>query len=130
MATVKKDEGQKWINASVAITCVVLYYILFSFFNQIGEWFELESKLKSFAMISQVFSGLLALATFFTILRHPVSSSYLREAYSELIKVVFPERNETTRSTFIIMILVTIAGFVLGFFDFGATSLLQLLPNF
>jgi preprotein translocase subunit SecE len=130
MATAKKDEGQKWINASVAITCAVLYYVLVQFFNQIGEWFELEASVSNFTAINQVVSLLLSIGAFSLILVNKKSSSYISEAYSELMKVVFPNRPETMKSTFVIMILVTIAGFVLGFFDFAAGSLLRLLPNF
>jgi preprotein translocase SecE subunit len=122
-------QGKKWINAGVAITCIVVFYVLLSFFSQIGEWFELEAKIASFTQIAQGLSALIAIVAFFVVTKHPELSSYLAEAYSEIIKVVYPDKNETMSMTFKVMILVTIIGFVLGFFDWAAGYLLSLLPQ-
>jgi hypothetical protein len=46
MSLATKDSGKKWIQASVAVTCILLGYVVNSFFVQISEWFELETKIK------------------------------------------------------------------------------------
>ncbi|MCB9094920.1 MAG: preprotein translocase subunit SecE [Halobacteriovoraceae bacterium] len=128
-SNITEKQAKKWINAGVAVTCIIMFYVLTRFFLQISEWFELEARLPYYAQASQGLSALVSLAAFIVTVRHPVSSKYLAEAFGELVKVVFPDRNETMNMTFKIMILVTIVGFILGFFDWGSGYLMSLLPQ-
>jgi preprotein translocase subunit SecE len=127
MTSTSQNEGKKWIQTSVAVSCMLLGYILMSFFETLGEWFELESKLGSYVAITQVLAVLLSLGVFVYIMKNPKTSSFLSEVYAETVKVVFPDKNETVRHTVGIMIGVGIVGFMLGFFDFSASYLLSLI---
>lgn len=127
MSAKTQADAKKWVQASVAIVCLIFAYVLISFFNQMGEWFELESHIKHFSLVAQGISVVLALAVFIVIIRHPVSSTFLAEVYEEAIKVVWPDKNETVKHTVGVMIAVTIVGFILGFFDFAAGYFLSLL---
>ena len=120
-------EGSKWIQTSVAITCMVLGYVLISFFATLSEWFELESKIPSYNAGSQVLSVLIAIGVFVYIMKNPKTSTFLEEVYAETVKVVFPDKNETVRHTIGIMIGVGIVGFLLGIFDFVSSYLLSLI---
>lgn len=126
MASVS-ESGKKWIQTSVAITCMLVGYILISFFETLGEWFELESKIPNFVASSQILAVLIALGVFAYIMKNPKISSFLTEVYQETAKVVWPDKNQTVRHTIGIIIGVTIVGFILGFFDFTATWLLSLI---
>ncbi len=119
--------GKKWINASVAIVAIVLGYVVLSFIRQLGEWFELEAKIAHFTLISQITAVLIGLTAFIIVLSHKKSSSFLQETFGELLKVVWPDKNETVKHTISILILVTIVGFILGLFDFLAGKFLTLL---
>jgi preprotein translocase subunit SecE len=127
MATATQDNGKKWIQTSVAITCMLLGYTLMSFFETLAEWFELESKIPSYTASSQVLAVLISLGVFVYIMRDPKISSFLSEVYQETLKVVWPDKNDTVKHTIGIMIGVTIVGFILGFFDFAATWALSLI---
>lgn len=121
------ESGKKWIQTSVAVVCMLLGYILISFFETLGDWFELESKIPSFVATSQVLSVLIALGVFVYLMKNPKISSFLAEVYQETVKVVWPNKNETVRHTIGIMIGVTVVGFILGLFDITATWLLSLI---
>ena len=121
------ESGKKWIQTSVAVVCMLLGYILISFFETLGDWFELESKIPSFVATSQVLSVLIALGVFVYLMKNPKISSFLTEVYQETVKVVWPNKNETVRHTIGIMIGVTVVGFILGVFDLTATWLLSLI---
>lgn len=127
MSLATKDNGKKWIQASVAILCMILVYVLISFFTQIGEWFLLESKIKGYLRIVEAVSVLISLGVFVGLMKNPKSKSYLNDVYQEAIKVVWPDKNETVRHTIGIMIGVTIVGFLLGLFDLIATWLLAMI---
>lgn len=124
--SVNRDE-KKWIQTSVAILCMIVGYILILFFDQLGEWFELESKIPFYVLGSRILAVLAGIGVFSTIMIHPESSSYLKEVYQEAIKVVYPDKNETVRHTFQIIILVTIIGFLLYLFDVIANYLLSMI---
>ncbi len=99
------------------------------FFNQLGEWFELEAKIPQFVPIAQGLSAVIGIVTFIVVVKHPFTSSYLKECYEEMVKVVFPDKNETMSMSIKVMILVTIIGFVLGVFDLGASYLISTLTS-
>jgi len=127
MSSTMKDDGTKWIQTSVTVCCLLLSYILIRFFGQLGEWFDLESKITQYLIISQVVAVLFSLGVFIYVMKNPVISTFLKEVYQEAIKVVWPDKNETVKHTIGIMIGVTIVGFLLGLFDFVATWLLSLI---
>jgi preprotein translocase subunit SecE len=127
MSVASNDEGKKWIQTTVAIACILLTYVLISFFEKMAEWFALETKIPYFFGITQVASVLIGLATYIAIFKNPKSSEFLTNVYQEVMKVVWPDRQQTWRHTFVIMVAVTIMGFVFGFFDFGANFLLGLV---
>jgi preprotein translocase SecE subunit len=51
-------------------------------------------------------------------MKNEKTSTFLNEVYAEAIKVIWPDKTDTNKQTIVIMIGVTIVGFILGFFDF------------
>lgn len=127
MSSVANDSGKKWIQSGVALLCMILIYVFIQFFTQMGEWFELESKIPYFMGISQLIAVLISLSTFIYILKNSKTSIFLEEVYQEAIKVVWPNKNDTIKHTIGIMIGVTIVGTLLAIFDLAATWLLSLI---
>ena len=127
MSLVVKDNGKKWIQSSVAITCMLIVYILIKFFTQMGEWFDLESKISFYMGISQLLSVVISLSVFVYIVKNEKTSTFLEEVYQEAIKVIWPDKNETVKHTIGIMIGVSIVGTLLAVFDLAATWLLSLI---
>lgn len=127
--SVQAENGKKWIQASVAVVSMIVAYVMMAFFAQIGEWFELESKVSSYNAIAQVLGGILGLGTFIYIMKNDKTSSFLNEVYGEVLKVVWPGKEDTNKQTIVIMIGVTIVGFILGFFDVSATWALSLVTK-
>ena len=127
MAVTSHDEGKKWIQATVAVVCILTGYVLISFFEKLAEWFSLETLFPYFFIVTQVLSVLIALIIFMVVMKNPRSSEFLTNVYQEVMKVVWPDTQQTWRHTFVILIAVTIFGFIFGFFDFGANYLLGLV---
>lgn len=127
MTVASNNEGKKWIQASLALACIFLGYVIISFFEKMSEWFLLESKVPYFFAISQALGVIVGLVTFIGVMKNPKSAEFLKDVYEEMLKVVWPDRNQTWKYTVIIMIAVTIMGFVFGLFDLGANFLLGLV---
>jgi preprotein translocase subunit SecE len=77
--------------------------------------------------VTQVVSVFIGLIAYVLVFKNTKSNEFLTNVYQEIMKVVWPDRQQTWRHTFVIMIAVTIMGFVFGFFDFGANFLLGLV---
>ena len=127
MAVASNDEGKKWIQTTVAVTCIMLVYVLISFFEKLAEWFALETMVPYYFGITQFVSVVIGLVAYIMVFKNSKSSEFLTNVYQEVVKVVWPDKQQTWRHTIVIMIAVTIMGFVFGFFDFGANFLLGLV---
>jgi preprotein translocase SecE subunit len=125
-SSVQELDGKKWIQTFLVIMAAMEVYILINFFQTLNGWFELESYIKSYKLITEVLSVLISLATFIYVLKHKVAYTYLSDVFSEATKVIWPNQSETFKSTIIIMILVTIIGTILWFFDLLGTGFLSL----
>src|SRR6476661_4602761 len=112
MAVASNEEGKKWIQAIVAVVCILVGYVLVSFFEKLAEWFALETMIPYFFGITQAVSVLLALAAYIIVMKNPKSSDFLTNVYQEIMKVVWPDSQQTWRHTFVIMVAVTIFGFI------------------
>jgi preprotein translocase subunit SecE len=77
--------------------------------------------------ITQFVSVVIGLVAYIMVFKNSKSSEFLTNVYQEVVKVVWPDKQQTWRHTIVIMIAVTIMGFVFGFFDFGANFLLGLV---
>jgi len=127
MSVASNEDGKKWIQSTVALTCILLVYVLISFFEKLAEWFALETMVPYYFGITKFVSVVIGLATYIMVFKNPNSSEFLTNVYQEVVKVVWPDKQQTWRHTVVIMIAVTIMGFVFGFFDFGANFLLGLV---
>ena len=127
MAVASNDEGKKVIQTTLALTCGLAGYVLISFFEKMSEWFALETKVPYYFGLTQAVSVLFAVAAFFYLLKNDKTSDFLTNVYQEVMKVVWPDPQQTWRHTFVIMIAVCIFGFIFGFFDFAANYLLSLV---
>jgi hypothetical protein len=100
MAVATKNDGKKWIQTSVAITCIILAYICQSFFETLGEWFDLEALLPNFDWIVRALSIIIGFTTFLVIVNRNQTATFLKEVYAESIKVVWPDKSQTVRMNF------------------------------
>lgn len=127
MSINSQESGSKWINAGVAGVSILVGYMLLVFFSQLGEWFELEAAIPHFLYLIQGLSVVIGLTIFLTLKKRKDSSRFLGEVYGEMIKVVWPNKSETARHTVGVIIGVTIAGLILGLFDFLSSLALRQL---
>ena len=64
MAVASNEEGKKWIQATVAVVCILAGYVLINFFEKLAEWFALETMIPYFFGITQVLSVIIAITTY------------------------------------------------------------------
>lgn len=127
MSLLKSEDSKKWINAFVAILSFIVGYIVISFTEQMGEWFDLEAKVSNFLMVTQAIGIIAGLATFLGITKNKNASTHLNEVYMELTKAVWPQADAVLKSTVGIIIgLSIISGIFVGV-DFLFQKALELI---
>ncbi len=126
MSALKEADSNKWINLFVAIVAILLGYISIAFFNQLGEWFDLEAKINNFNILTQFAGIAIGVVAFLYGIKNSTTSSYMNEVYSELTKVIWPDKDSTLKLTFTIVVGVVISAAFLWVADFGIKKLLEL----
>jgi preprotein translocase subunit SecE len=108
MSIIKSEDSRKWITALVVIASVLAGFVVSKFVVQMGDWFDLETKISNFNFISQGFGFAVGLGTFIYILKNNKTSSYLEEVYNELLKVIWPSKDATVKMTIGIAIALVV----------------------
>jgi preprotein translocase subunit SecE len=121
------SNSQKWIRGTLLVATVIVVYVLNSFFAQLGEWFDIEAKIPNFEWIYQSAAIFIGIGMFVYLVTSKAVNIYLEEVYSELTKVVWAKRDETTKLTLGILVGVIITSIVLGFVDFSIGKIFGLL---
>ena len=107
--------------AKFAIAGLLLAAGVVAFYWFQGEW-------ATWMRVAAVLAGLvLGAIVFMTSTRGPELREFFSETRFELRKVVWPTREETMRTTWIVMIVVILASLLLGGFDLVIAQLTKLL---
>lgn len=127
MSVIKQEDNQKWINGLVAVFALIIGFIVIRFSETMGEWFDLEAKIPSFALVIQGLGILVGIIFFVMIIRSKGAYTHLQEVYAELTKVIWPDKDSILKITVGLVISLSI---VSGFFvlvDYAFNSILNLL---
>ena len=127
MSIIKSEDGNKWINSFLAIVGVIVAFIVISFIEQLGEWFDLEASIGNFTIFAQGVGILAGLGTFIYIVKNKVASTHLNEVYSELVKVIWPDRDSVLKVTFGLVIGLSIVSCIFVLIDFSFRKLLEFI---
>ena len=126
MAIELKD-SKRWINSFLAIISILVGMVSISFFEQLGEWFDLEAKTKYFQAVVQVTGVLLGLLFFVFCSINKKAIGHLNEVYGELVKVVWPDKDTVVKMTFGVVVGVSIISSIFVLTDFLFQKILDLL---
>ncbi len=126
MSFIKSEDSKKWINALVAIFSGISGYVFYKFSLQMSVWFDLEAKVSGFSNIAQGVAALAGIATFFFIINNKKSSNYLDEVYSEILKVVWPSKDQVVKITVGLLISLVIVSAIFVTIDLIFKKILEL----
>jgi len=126
MSGIRTEDSKKWINAFVVLSSILVGFLFIKFFDQVGNWFDLEAKVGHYTLVSQGLGIVLGVTTFIFTIKSKAAFSYLEEVFGELTKVVWPNKDEVTKSTFGLIIGLVIISGIFVFFDFIFKKLLDL----
>lgn len=125
MSIIKSEDSRKWITALTVIASVLAGYVVYKFMGQLGDWFDLETRIASFSVVAQGVGFATGVGTFIYILKNHDTSSYLQEVYNELLKVVWPSKDATIKMTIGIAIALVIVAAIFTTVDFIFKHILE-----
>ncbi len=127
MSLIKIEDKQKWINAFMIIAAVFAGYIANSFVYQLSDWFDLDARVQGFKVLPYAVALLAGVGTFLILRFRKEVGQHLDEVYTELVKVIWPDRDSTFKVTIGIMIAVAIVSALLVLVDFVVNQVLNLI---
>ena len=125
MSIIKSEDSRKWITALTVIASALAGFVVFKFVNQLGDWFDLETKISNYTLVAQGLGFLTGVGTFVYILKNSETSTYLQEVYNELLKVVWPSKDATMKMTVGIAIALVIVAAIFTTVDFIFKKILE-----
>ena len=125
MSIIKSEDSRKWITALTVIASVLAGFVVYKFVGQLGDWFDLETKISSYSVVAQGLGFLTGVGTFTYILKNHDTSTYLQEVYNELVKVVWPSKAATVKMTIGIAIALVIVAAIFTSVDFIFKKILE-----
>lgn len=113
-----ENQFQKVVNVSYLVFSALLAFILLTGMMKLSAAYDLESKIHSIEYVIRGLSIVVGFASFFILYRNSQVNGFMNEVASELLtKVSWPTGRETMAATVVVIITVSIAGVVLGLFD-------------
>ena len=127
MSIIKSEDSRKWITALVVIAGALAGFVVYKFVGQLGDWFDLETKVSNFNVVAQGLGFVTGLGTFIYIMKNNETSTYLQEVYNELVKVVWPSKDATVKMTIGIAIALVVVAAIFASVDFIFKKVLEFL---
>lgn len=127
MSIIKSEDSRKWITALVVIAGALAGFVVYKFVGQLGDWFDLETKVSNFNVVAQGLGFVTGLGTFIYIMKNSETSTYLQEVYNELVKVVWPSKDATVKMTIGIAIALVVVAAIFTSVDFIFKKVLEFL---
>ena len=127
MSLIKIEDTSKWINAFMIIAAVFAGYIANSFLYQLSDWFDLEARIRHYRGFAQLGGLSVGVGTYLLLRYRKAVGQHLDEVYTELVKVIWPDRDSTFKVTIGIMIAVAIVSALLVLVDFIVNQVLNLI---
>ncbi len=119
-------------NRKVTVTsylgaAALVWFLSRSFIFWMISTFYKVRKIPALNTLKEVLPFLLFALTFAILLKHPKVNEVMDEVVSELKKVSWPSRDDVMKSTWVVLIYILIASFILSGFDLLWGKLVGLL---
>jgi len=129
MSLIKSQDGKKWINGFIVVSSGLVGYVFIQFLlGPIRDWFDLESRIPfDYNLLASLFGVVAGVLTFLLIQKNKAASTHLDEVYSELVKVVWPEKDSVLKVTIGIIIGLAFVSLILLGVDYACRTILGFL---
>ena len=129
MAIENEKKHQSLINFGFVLAGVLVAYIASVLFETLAATFGAVQRLRSNDILQQGLPVGLGILTFLILFLNPKVQAWAEEVITEVGKVVWPSRKDTTAMTMVCCAMCVFAGVGFGIFDFFASQLIKVFVN-
>jgi preprotein translocase subunit SecE len=120
-----ESNNQSLVNSAFVAMGFIAYLVVAILFESLAGTFGPVARVRNIEWIKHGLPIALSLATFFGLFLNKQAYTYADEAVTEVKKVVWPSRKDTTAMTIVCCVMVVLAGIGFGVFDVLASQLVQ-----
>ncbi len=125
-----ENNNGKVVTVSFMVAGVLVGYIMAFVLNTIGATASGDvARLVNRDVVRHGVPILIGILAFLSLQFRKGVVDWADEVVTELKKIVWPSRKDTTNMTIVVCIMVLISGFILGLFDFAAGNIIDWLLN-
>jgi preprotein translocase subunit SecE len=121
--------NQSLVNAGLVAAGFLAYLVVAMVFEALAGAFGPVARFHNQEMIKHGLPVAVGFATFLGLFLTTKAHTFLDEAVTEVRKVVWPSRKDTTAMTIVCCVMVVVAGIGFGIFDFVASQLIKVFVN-
>jgi preprotein translocase subunit SecE len=110
-------QTQRWVNLGLLLGSAVVFYVVAQVLGLVWDWLRLPLMGDLPVGPDVAISFAIAAIAGVLVRRNDKVNTFLNEVTVELMKVTWPQRNETLASTGVVVVMTIIAALVLLLFD-------------
>ncbi len=111
------ENQRKWVVLSYAGLAALFAFVLYAALLKVGASLDFEAKVKHADVIVQFSSIGIGGILFLLLYSNSQANQFMDEVFQELGRVTWPTKDETSKATVVVLIMVLISGVILGGFD-------------
>jgi preprotein translocase subunit SecE len=124
-----ESNNSKIITLSLALFSAIIGFAVHKLIISFAGAFGVIARLAGSDFVRHIFPVALALVLFLTLQFSSKIVAWADEVVSELKKVVFPSRKDTTAMTVVVVVMVLVSSVIITTFDFLSGYVLRLVMN-
>lgn len=110
-------DNRKIILSSYVVATFIIWFLVRSAISALRlEWYAFR-RLPGIEWLQEIMPIVLCLITFFVLFKHLRVNTFMDEVVVELKKVTWPNRDDVTKSTTVVVICILVASLILASFD-------------
>lgn len=129
MALDNDKNNQSVINLAFVVAGFLVYFVVSILFETLAATFGVVQRLRSNDVVQHGLPVALGLATFLLLVMNPKVKAWADEVVTEVSKVVWPSRKDTTAMTIVCCVMCVMAGIAFGLMDFFSSQLIKFFVN-
>ncbi len=124
-----EKSNQSLINFGFVLVGFLVWFVVGVLFETLASTFGAVQRVRANEIIQHGLPVSLGIATFLILFFNPKVQVWADEVITEVSKVVWPSRKDTTAMTIVCCVMCVVAGIGFGLFDLFATRLIKLFVN-
>lgn len=127
MSILKKEDEKRWIGAFIAVSAIIVAYLMTKLLTSVGDTYGLEStfgatsafggKTSLYPLFAKGISVVAGTIFFLIAIKANSVVTYLSEVFTELVKVIWPNPDTVSKLSLGILIAIAIVSTILLMID-------------